>query len=112
MSNEERSGFGQLLDMLGKIIAVVMILRYAALIVENYVSFLPTEGFLFDLINYVGMYAPMALMIVVGLEAVWDKSDLLKIVFLLICAALVIFSFFPDVWATIISYTGIQQASN
>jgi len=58
------------------------------------------------------MYAPMALMIVVGLEAVWDKSDLLKIVFLLICAALVIFSFFPDVWATIISYTGIQQASN
>ena len=97
--------------MLGKIIAVVMILRYAALIVENYVSFLPTEGFLFDLINYVGMYAPMALMIVVGLEAVWDKSDILKLVFLIVCAALVIFSFFPDVWTTIVNYTGIQQAA-
>ena len=109
MSNEEKSGFVQLLDMLGKIIAVVMILRYAALIVENYVSFLPTEGFLFEVINYIGMYAPMALMITVGLEATWDKG-IFKLIFLILCAAIVIFSFFPDVWATIISYTGIQQA--
>ena len=110
MSNEEKSGFVQMLDFFGKLIAVLMILRYGALIAENYFTFLPTEGFIFDAINYIGLYAPMALMIVVGLEAVWDKSDLLKLVFLVICAAIVIFSFFPDVWVTIINYTGITKA--
>ena len=106
---KERSGIVELLDFIGKFVAVLMILRYGALIVENYYSFLPTEGFLFDLINYVGLYAPMVLMITVGLEAVWDKSDLLKLVLLVICAAIVIFSFFPDVWTTIIDYTGITK---
>lgn len=110
--NETRqSAMAEFLDFIGKVIAVLMVIRYAALIVENYYSFLPTEGLFFDIINYIGLYAPMALMVVVGLEAVWDKSELLKLVMLVICAAIVIFSFFPDVWTTIINYTGVAQVN-
>ena len=36
------------------------------------------------------------------------KSDLLKLVFLVICAAIVIFSFFPDVRQTIVDYIGVS----
>jgi len=110
-NNNERSAVTEFLDFIGKIIAVLMIIRYGALIVEHYHSFLPTEGVMFDIINYIGLYAPMALMIVVGLEAVWDKSDLLKLVVLIVCAAIVIFTFFPDVWGTIIDYTGITKGA-
>ena len=106
--DDRRSSTTELLDFLGRLIAVVMILRYGALIVENYYPFLPTEGIIPELFTYIGMYAPMALMVIVGLEAVWDKSDLLKLVFLVICAAIVIFSFFPDVWQTILNYTGVN----
>jgi len=107
--NEEKSGAVALFDFLGKFIAVVMILRYTALIVENYYSFLPTEGIIYDIIQYVGMYAPMALVVVVGLEAVWDKSDLLKFIFIIICAAIIIFTFFPGVWQSITNYAGITK---
>lgn len=108
MSEENGSGMKQLLSMIGGIIAVLMIVRYACLIAENYISFLPTEGIIFDIINYIGLYAPMALMVCVGLEATWDKG-LLRLIMLILCAAVVIFSFFPDVWTTIVSYTGITN---
>ena len=112
MTNEERkSNMVEFFGMIGKFVAVVMILRYGALIAENYFHFLPTEGFFFDIINYIGLYAPMVLMISVGLAAVWDKSDILKLVVLVLSAAIVIFSFFPDVWTTIINYTGLTAAN-
>lgn len=108
MSEERGQGTKELLGMLGGIIAVLMIIRYACLIAQNYIDFLPTEGFIYDAINYIGMYAPMALMVCVGLEATWDKG-IIKLVFLILCAAIIIFSFFPDVWGTIVSYTGLNN---
>ena len=106
--DDNRSGMSELLSTLGKVIAVILLLRWAALIVETYYSFLPADGIVPEIIRYIDLYAPMALMIVVGLEAVWDKSDLLKLVFLVICAAIVIFSFFPDVRQTIVDYIGVS----
>ena len=108
MSNEkERSPMTDFLDFIGKVLAVVMIIVYAAQIVHAYYPFLPDEGTLLTIIDYVKMYAPMALMAVVGLEAVWDKSELLKLVMLVACAAIIIFSFFPAVRDTIVGYLGI-----
>ena len=64
--NEGRSGMAELLNTLGRVVAVILILRWAALIVETYCPFLPTEGIVPDIIRYVDLYAPMALMITVG----------------------------------------------
>lgn len=108
---EEENPIKRILRFLGETIAIIMIIRYALLIVEHYVSFLPTEGIIVDIINYVGLYAPMALMICVGLSAVWGKSDLLKLIFIVVCAAIVIFTFFPGVRDTITNYIGITPTA-
>lgn len=88
----EENSTAKFLKNLGQLIAVIMIARYAIIIVNNYVPFLQ-DGTFKDVLNYIGLYAPMALMITVGLSAVWDKSSLVKLVFLIVCAAIVIFSF-------------------
>ena len=88
----EENSTAKLLKNLGQLIAVIMIARYAIIIVNSYAPFLE-EGTFKDILNYIGVYAPMALMITVGLSAVWDKSSLVKLVFLIVCAAIVIFSF-------------------
>ncbi|MBQ3048215.1 MAG: hypothetical protein IJD48_04305 [Clostridia bacterium] len=109
MNNEEKSGFIQLLDLVGKITAILMILCWAVTIAEAYIKFLPTDGIIPTLIAYVDMYAPITLMVIVGLEAVWDKPLLVKLLVILACAAIVICSFFPDVRATIENYAGLTQ---
>ncbi len=112
MSDEENET-KNLLSRLGQLIAIIMIVRYVLLIVEHYYPFLPTEGVFADIMTYVGMYAPMALMIIIGLSAVWGtRSDIIKLVFLIICAAIVIFTFFPGVRDTIVDYIGISPAAN
>lgn len=108
---EEENPIKRVLRFLGELIAIIMIIRYALLIVENYVHFLPTEGIITDIINYVGLYAPIALMICVGLSAVWGRSFLIKVIFLVVCVAIVIFTFFPDVRDTITNYIGITPAT-
>lgn len=88
----EENSTAKFLKNLGQLIAVIMIARYAIIIVNSYVPFLE-EGTFKEILNYIWVYAPMALMITVGLSAVWNKSGLVKLVFLIVCAAIVIFSF-------------------
>ncbi|NCB48651.1 MAG: hypothetical protein EOM55_03425 [Clostridia bacterium] len=109
MSDAEEKSTKNLLAGLGGLVAVLMIARYTCLIVQTYVPFLPDSGFIVEAINYIGLYAPMVLMILVGLSAVWDKSSILKLVFLIVCAAIVIFTFFPDVKTQIESAIGVAQ---
>lgn len=105
--SEEEKATKNLLAGLGGLVAVLMIVRYALLIAQTYVAFLPTSGFIIDAINFVGLYAPMALMVLVGLSAVWEKSGIVKLVFLIVCAAIVIFTFFPDVKAQVETAIGV-----
>lgn len=91
---EEESSFSKFLKNLGQIIAIVMILMYALIIVNNYytLDFLKNDT-VATVMNYIQVYAPMSLMITVGLSAVWKKSTVIKIAFLVVCAAIVIFTF-------------------
>lgn len=107
MSDNERSPMSDFLDFIGKVLAVVMIVVYAAEIVDTYYPFLQNTGIFATIMAYVHTYAPMALMTVVGLEAVWDKSELLKLVMLVICAAIIICQFLPGVQGTIVEYLGL-----
>ena len=108
MSEEnQRSPMTEFLDFLGKMIAVVMIIVYAAEIVDTYYPFLQDTGLFATIMAYVHTYAPLALVTVVGLEAVWDKSSLLKLVMLVACAAIIICQFLPGVQGTIVEYLGI-----
>ena len=48
-------------------------------------------------------------MILVGLSAVWDKGGIARLVFIVVCAAIVISTFFPDVMKSITDGLGIQK---
>ena len=92
---DEENATAKILKTLGQIIAIIMIVRYALIIINHYTggTFIPTESVFATILNYIGVYAPMALMITVGLSAIWSKSFLIKLVFLIVCAAIIIFSF-------------------
>jgi hypothetical protein len=109
--SDENNSFKDLLNGLAQLVAVVMILRYALLIVNHYVTdgFLPTEGTIYLILKYIEVYAPMALMVLVGLSAVWDKGNIAKLVFLIVCAVIVIFTFFPGVMDSITDYIGVKN---
>lgn len=108
MSDENESGMRQLLLLIGGIVALAMVLERAALIVENYVHYLPQEGIVPQIFWYLDNYGTLALILTISLAAVWDKSDLLKLVILVCCAAIIILQFFPDVQQTIESYIGVK----
>ena len=109
--NNNSSGLRELLLLIGGIVALAMVLEKAALIVQNYVEYLPTEGIIPQIFWYLDNFGPLVLMLAVGLAAVWDKSDILKLVILICCAAIIIFQFFPDVQATIENYIGVSPIS-
>ena len=108
MSENEGSGMKQLLLLIGGVVALAMVIEKAALIVQTYVEYLPTEGIIPQIFWYLDNFGPLVLMLSVGLSAVWDKSDLLKLIILICCAAIIIFQFFPDVQSTIENYIGVK----
>lgn len=95
-----------LLLSIGKLIAVIMVTRYALLIINHYTNFITNETFA-TILNYVGLYAPLSLMSVIGLAAVWEKSEILRIVVAVVCAAVVIITFFPDVAQDITNWLNV-----
>jgi len=108
MSDNSSNSLKDTLLGLGKLIAVIMVVRYGILIADHYLHFVSGETFILAL-GYIGKYAPLALMSVVGLGAVWDKSDLLKLVVAVVCAAVIIISFFPSVAASITEWAGLSE---
>ena len=114
MSNNEESGMRQLLLLIGGIVALAMVLERAAIIVEAYVHYLPTdpESIIRQIFWYLDNYGTLALMLTVSLAAVWDKSDLLKLFILICCAAIIILQFFPGVQETIESYIGVKPIAS
>ena len=106
----EKNNFTLFLNILAKIIAVIMIIRYSLLIVHTYYPFLQ-GGVFMDILGYIDLYAPLILMVVVALSVVWNKGDILKLIMLVICTAIIIFSFFPSVRQTIEQFTGLVRVS-
>lgn len=92
----ENSNKSNLWDSLGKVVALFLTLVYALFVSNAYFGYLPTGGFVAKAINYSMLYGPMILIIITTMEAIKEKSLLLKIIFLAIWAVIFIFSFFPS----------------
>ena len=106
---ENSTSFKDILMGLGKLIAIIMVVRYALLIVNNYANFLGNSEIVIKIVNYIGTYAPLALMTVVSLGAVWDKSEILRLVVAVVCAAVIIISFFPGVAESITGWLKLDN---
>lgn len=83
-------------DMLGKIVAIYLTLIYALFISNSYFHYLPVGGFTLSVISYSMLYGPMILIIITCMEALKNRSLVLKIIFLAFWVVIFIFSFFPS----------------
>lgn len=92
----------KLWDILGEILAVVLVITYALLILNANFSFIPAGTFL-NILEIIRNYGSLALIAVVGLEAMSKRNFLFQIIFLALCAVIVIFLFFPGTYENLIN---------
>ena len=88
-------------DVLSEILAVVLVLTYAVLIINSNFTFIP-EGIIMNILSIIKTYGSIALIGVVGLEAIAKRNFIIQIIFVLLMALIVIFLFFPGTYQNLI----------
>ena len=97
---EKNEGLGRVLDVVGEILAFITVVLYAVLIINATWTFIP-QGTFYNILLVAKNYAALAVVAVVGLEAVIKRGFILKLVFIILLAIIVIFQFFPGTWANL-----------
>ena len=97
MANKNE-GLEKILDTLGEILAFITVALYAVLIVNATWTFIPQGTFL-NILLVAKNYAALAVVAVVGLEAIVKRGFILKLIFIILLAIVIIFQFFPGTWA-------------
>ena len=98
--SEQNNGFEKFLDIVGEILAFLTVVLYAVLIINMQWSFIP-EGTFFNILLEAKKYAALAVVLVVGLEAVVKRSFIIKLLFFVLLAVIIVFMFFPGTWANL-----------
>ena len=94
MKNE---GLKTLLDIVGGIAAFLTVFVYLALIIAGQGWFtLPAT--VLNILNVCKTWAPLVVVGITGLEFVSNKNLIVKLLFLVALAGVVVFMFFPDTW--------------
>lgn len=88
-------------DVLGEILAVVLVITYALLIIDSNFNFIPT-GIITNILSIIRTYGSLALIGVVGLEAIAKRNFIIQIIFVLLMVLIVIFLFFPGTYQNLI----------
>lgn len=91
----------KLWDILGEILAVLLVVTYALLILNANFAFI-NNGIVLKILDILRTYGSLALIGVVGLEAMSKRNFIFKIIFLALCALIVIFLFFPGTYQNLI----------
>ena len=73
-------GLEKVFDIIGEILAVIMVIVFALLIINANFSFLPDT--VLKVFSYVQNYGSLVLMAVVGLEAMSKRNFIFQIIFL------------------------------
>ncbi|MGN0823096.1 MAG: hypothetical protein ACI4NG_04920 [Candidatus Gallimonas sp.] len=89
-------------DILGEILAVLLVVVYALWIINLNFDFLP-EKVLYA-VTLIKEYGLLLLVAVVGMEAMSKRNLIFRIIFYLFVALIVVFMFFPDTYASILNF--------
>ncbi len=89
-------------DILGEILAIVLVIDYALLITNASFNYIP-EGTLKNILEIIRTYGSIALMGLVGMETVAKRNIVFKIVFIALFALVVVFMFFPGTYENLIN---------
>lgn len=100
MEKETRMKLEKLFDVLGELIAFFAVVIFAALIINATFNFLPET--VLNIFKVCQTFAGLALIGVVGLEAVIKRCFLIRIIFYILLAICIIFMFFPGTWDNLI----------
>ncbi|MBQ7466687.1 MAG: hypothetical protein IJS74_01285 [Clostridia bacterium] len=98
---ENKSSDKHIWDKLGKILAVLITLIYIVNISNGIWNYVPADSVWSNIIHYGLFYGPMALILIVTFEAVADKNNLIRILFILFWVAIILFSISPTLWGLI-----------
>ena len=89
-------------DIIGEILAVVLVLVYVVLILNANFSFIP-EGVFLNILEILRTYGSLILVGVVGLEAMSKRNLVFQIIFIALLALIVVFLFFPGTYENLIN---------
>lgn len=98
--SENNNGLEKFLDVIGEILAFLTIALYAVLIINANWTFIP-EGTFYNVLLVAKTYASLAVVAVVGLECIVKRNFIIKLLFFVLLAIIIIFQFFPGTWENI-----------
>ncbi len=86
----------KLLDWVSGVAAFLTVVVYVLLMVNGNWSFLPET--VYNILVVIQVWAPLVVVALAGLEFVSNKPFIVKLIFYVMVAAVVIFMFFPATW--------------
>ena len=92
------NGMSDILGLLAETIAFFTIILYLVLVINANWTFIP-GGDLLNILNALKIYAPMALLLVVGLQVTSKQAFTIRVIFYIAIATIIIFQFFPATWS-------------
>lgn len=102
MADERKNNvMDNFLKVLGEVIAYFTIILYAILIINANFHFI-SNGLLYYL-RILQIYAPIGLITVLGLRFSSKRHIAFRILFYIIIAVIIVFSFFPDTWTNFVA---------
>lgn len=93
-------GLEKVFDIIGEILAVVLVVVFALLIINANYSFLPDA--VLNVFEVIRTYGSLILIAVVGLEAMSKRNFIFQIIFLALLALIVVFLFFRGTYENLI----------
>ena len=96
MSKEFRMKLEKLFDVLGEILAFITIVVWVLVIINQNFNFLPTE--IANILTVSKSWLLLALVGVVGFEATIKRNIIIRLVFYVLLAVLIIFHCFPGTY--------------
>ena len=96
MNKEFRMKLEKVFDVLGEILAFVTAVVWALVIIDQNFPFLPQK--MVDIFNIAKSWLLLALVAIVGLEATMKGNIIIRILFYLVLAVLIIFHCFPGTY--------------
>ena len=98
---KNKKKFEKVFDILGEILAVLMVVVYIVSLANAQWSVINNATVL-NILSIARTYGSLLLVGIVGLEAISKRSFLIRIIFYACLAIIVIFLFFPDTYANLI----------
>ena len=100
---EAQDNSKKLLDWLGMGAAIITVIAYLVLVINAQWPFLNEElSWLYNILIVVRNYAPLIVVGIVGLEFVTKRSILVRVLYYVAIALIVISMFFPSTWQNLV----------